>query len=209
MPDVKLYLSSYRLGKESHRLVPVAERNNHAVIIPNALDAFDVPDQRDETLSRESRDLEQLGFSVEILDLREYFGKQVVLKDKLRDVGFVWTVGGNVFVLRAAMQESGLDAILIFNMREQHFVYGGYSAGACVTGPTLRGLELVDDCKAKPEGYPKKTIWEGIGLIDYCIAPHYQSDHPESELIEKTVRYFNKHDIPYKALRDGEVVVVE
>lgn len=46
---------------------------------------------------------------------------------------------------------------------------------------TLRGIELVDDPSKVYEVYGTSITWEGLGLIDYSIAPHYRSNHPESE----------------------------
>lgn len=70
-------------------------------------------------------------------------------------------------------------------------------------GPTLQGLELVDDVQAVHE-----PIWDGLGLVKFSIAPHYRSDHPESESIEELVRYFSTESIPHRTLRDGQALVV-
>jgi len=39
----------------------------------------------------------------------------------------------------------------------------------------------VDPVEISP--YLEKTgiIWEGLNLINYCFAPHYKSDHSESD----------------------------
>ena len=85
-------------------------------------------------------------------------------------------------------------------------VYAGYSAGAVVAGPTLKGIELVDPIDEWPDDYPnKEVLWEGLGLIDFVIAPHYKSDHPESSKIDDVVDYLEKNNIPFRPLRDGEV----
>jgi dipeptidase E len=60
-----------------------------------------------------------------------------------------------------------------------------------------------------PAGYPEEIIWEGLALINYCLAPHFRSNHPESELIEQTINYFLNNKILFKALRDGEVIIIE
>ena len=52
-------------------------------------------------------------------------------------------------------------------------------------------------------------IWEGLGIIDYVIVPHYKSVHLESEIMEEVVEYLIENKIPYKTLRDGEVIIVE
>lgn len=88
------------------------------------------------------------------------------------------------------------------------FVYASYSAGACVLGPALRGIDLVDPPEQSADGYEQEVIWEGLGLLPFCIAPHFDSDHPESPLIEEVIDYFEVHRIPYRALRDGEAIVV-
>ena len=76
-----------------------------------------------------------------------------------------------------------------------------------MAGPTLRGVELVDVADATAEGYPEGLVWEGLGLLPYCIAPHYKSDHRDSPHIERMVEYYIENKIPFVALRDGEVLV--
>jgi dipeptidase E len=106
------------------------------------------------------------------------------------------------------MKQSGLDQILINKVNDPYFVYAGYSAAACVIGPTLHGYELVDDPCIIPKGYSNGIIWEGLALVPYSIFPHYKSDHPESALVEKEVQYRIDHNMPYKTIRDGEVIVI-
>jgi dipeptidase E len=45
-------------------------------------------------------------------------------------------------------------------------------------------------------------------ILDYAIAPHYKSDHPESADIDKCVAYFKENNIRYKTLRDGEAIII-
>ena len=90
----------------------------------------------------------------------------------------------------------------------KHLVYGGFSAGNCVATQTLKGIELIDNPVQMPEGYNKETIWDGLGLVKFSIAPHYRSEHPESGMIEKVVVYFEENNMPYRAIHDGEVLVI-
>ncbi len=94
-------------------------------------------------------------------------------------------------------------------LEHDEIAYGGYSAGACVMGLTLHGLELVDDAQVTPAGYESDTIWDGLNILPYAIAPHYKSDHPESALIDDAIRYFEEHHIVYKALHDDEAILVD
>ena len=53
----------------------------------------------------------------------------------------------------------------------------------------------------------KEIIWDGLGLTNFAFMPHYQSDHPESGEIEKEIEICKSHNIPYKAVRDGDVLI--
>lgn len=67
----------------------------------------------------------------------------------------------------------------------------------------------MDDPAFIPPGYPDtEPVWDGLGVLPYTIAPHYQSDHPESAEIDRTVDYYIEHHIPFIALRDGQALVV-
>ena len=206
---MKLYLSSYRLGNETDKLVSMVQENKRAAVIFNALDFSCDLERKRSTINRELNDLAELYLEPEEFDLRPYFGNPELLREQISHFGLIWVIGGNTFVLRRAMSQSGFDRFLIENRNSDAFVYAGYSAGVCVLAPTLRGIDLVDDPEIVPEGYQRDIIWEGLSLINYCTAPHYKSDHYESELIDKTVEYFLENKILFKVLRDGEVIIIE
>ncbi len=117
--------------------------------------------------------------------------------------------GGNAFVLRRAVRQSGLDRVLPELLARNTLVYDGFSAGACVMAPSMRGLETVDDPGVVPSGYDPTPVWEGLGLLLYAVAPHYRSDHPESEAVERLVRRFVDDHVLFRALHDGEAIVVD
>jgi dipeptidase E len=204
---MKLYLSSYRLGSDKAKLPELSASNHQAVIIANALDYSDDILRIQSGTANEIIELQELGFKIEQLDLREYFGKPALLQEKLEDVGLIWVRGGNTFLLRKAMAQSGLDQYLIDRKGDDSLVYAGYSAAVCVVTPSLRGIELVDPPDVAADGYDDAIIWEGLALVSYSIAPHYHSDHPESPLIDKTIDYFIDHKMLFKAIRDGETII--
>jgi dipeptidase E len=76
-------------------------------------------------------------------------------------------------------------------------------------GSTLKGLELVDSIDLKVYNEDPEIVWEGLSILDYCLAPHYKSDHLESEDIDKLVDYYIQDKILFKALRDGEVEIID
>lgn len=204
---MKLYLSSYRLGENPQRLADLFGRNKKVAVIANSMDFLTEVSQRQEAASREIKDLNNLGLIAEELDLRQYFSKPEQLQEKMKEYGGIWSRGGNVFVLRKAYKESGLDVWLKEHESNCEFVYSGYSAGVCVLAPSLKGYEIVDDPSKTPEGYKAETIWEGLSLVSYSVAPHYMSPHPEAEAVNLVVDYFKKESIEYKPLRDGEVII--
>ena len=146
---------------------------------------------------------------MELVDLRDYFNQQNELEKKIAEFGVIWVRGGNLFVLRQAMKISGFDTILKNLVKKEGVLYGGYSAGICVLAPTLRGMDLMDDLSVKPYEDQSEIIWDGLGILDYSIVPHYKSDHPETEKANKCVEYMIENKILFRALRDGEVIVYE
>ena len=204
---MKFYLSSYRIGSEVLELKKLISDHGKLGFIPNALDYVE-PKARHESNEARLQDLVELGLNVELLDLKSYFGRRKELQKKIDSLSGVWVRGGNTFVLRQAMKLSGFDEV-IKNLNRADFLYGGYSAGVCVLAPNLKSLEIVDDSSVKPYKELAETIWEGLGILDYLIIPHYKSDHPESADVDKTVEYCKLNKINFKTLRDGEVIIIE
>ncbi len=66
-----MHLSSYRIGRQAG-LLRTPHGRGRAAIIGNALDGFG--DTRLQNWEREASDLSRLGYAVEELDLRPYFG---------------------------------------------------------------------------------------------------------------------------------------
>lgn len=171
----------------------------------NAADIYG-NEKRPAYLTKEVEKFKSYGLVSDELDLREYFDNDL-LADKLSEYGAVWVMGGNSFVLRRAMHYSGFDELILPLVETEDFVYAGFSAGSVVASRSLRGIEIVDDPNKVPANYDKKVIWEGLGLVDFSIAPHFKSDHPESTAIDEVVDYFQAQHIPHKAISDSQAIV--
>lgn len=206
---MRLYLSSYRIGDRAGSLLALLGGGKRAAIIENALDNIS-PSAR-QLYRAEAYDpvseLGSLGIAGTPLDLRDHFGDPEGLRTRLSQFDLVWVTGGNAFVLRRAMKQSGFDDVIVDMLDNDHIVYGGFSAGAVVAAPSLEGIHLMDDPDEAPAGYDRGTIWDGLGLIDHAIVPHYRSPHPESASAERAVRHLSSRGLRYRALRDGEVIV--
>jgi dipeptidase E len=208
---MKYYLSSYKLGREIETLRSLIKNVYHSFgYIPNALDFTGAdPARKTKHIAEDMADLSKYGAKVEILDLKDYFGKEKKLKQKLETLGGVYVSGGNVFVLRQAMRLSALDIILQNRTLAHDFLYIGYSAGVCVLSPTLTYYAQVDNSNDYPYPELKTQIWEGLGVLDFVFEPHYNSVHPESLAIDKEVKKLIEEKVLFKAYRDGEVLIIE
>lgn len=203
---MKFYLSSYGLGNSVAKLRKMMPKNKKTGFILNALDYTIINEIK---IKERLKGLTLAGLEPEILDLKLYFGKEKELEKRLSGLGAVWVNGGNTFVLRQAMRLSGFDKVFNALLKRDDFLYGGYSAGICVLAKDMHGLEVMDDPTQRPYGKKYKVIWEGLGFLDYMILPHYKSEHPESKLATKAVQYFIDHKLLFKALKDGEVIIID
>ena len=225
---MRLYLSSYRVGDSAGSLLALLSGGpeklqtfptkphdtanfggKRAALIENALDLYS--EEAREMHRREVYDpaaeLASLGIASTRLDLRKYFGRAEALAAELARYDLVWVVGGNAFVLRRAMKASGFDDVITRMLDRDEIVYGGFSAGAVVAAPSLCGIQLMDEPDAVPHGYDPETVWDGLGLIDHAIVPHFRSPHPETAAAERATRHLSSQGLRYRALRDGEVIV--
>jgi len=208
---MRLFLSSDGVSAFPERLTDLVGQGARVLITENALDnvSADYVARYKVLVYDVFTDLTARGFVVEQLDLRDYFADNCGLEARLENADLVWATGGNTFLLRRAMRQSGLDNLLLKFLSEDRIAYGGWSAGACVASPSLRGIELCDAADDVTPDYDPAIIWDGLGLVDYSIVPHYRSDHPESDVMEQEVAYLQANNVPYEALADGDVIVVD
>lgn len=212
---MRLYLSSFRNGDHPERLLDLVGRGRSAVgarvaVIANGIDAEDAG-VRKAGVAGEFERLGALGLEPAEVDLRDFFGGPPEEVGRVL-AGFpvVWLRGGNVFVLRAALALSSADSALTGLLRRDALVHAGYSAGACVLAPSLRGLEHCDDVTAVSRTYGTEPVREGLGLLDRALVPHVDSpDHPESVALGEVAAAYGASGTPHLALRDGQALVVD
>lgn len=206
---MRLYLSSYRTQDTAGDLLDLAGGPCRAVVISNALDMIPLAERQ--AYARKIHDpvveLRDAGLDAVDLDLRDYFANPAALERDLADVGLVWAVGGNAFLLRRALRQSGLDVLLARRLADDSLAYGGWSAGACVAGSTLRGVHLMDEPELITPGYDREVIWEGMGLTPFAIVPHFASDHAEAQAADLAAAYMAAGAIPHRTLRDGQAIL--
>ena len=198
------------LGDHVARLKVMAGPNARMAVITNALDYIPTIDRilYAQTQFDAVHYFNDNGFDASLIDLRYYFGRSAALRELLLRYRVIWALGGNAFLLRRAMNESGFDSFIAELLDNDGLIYGGWSAGACVAGSSLRGIDLMDKPDAEADGYtPGKIIWEGLHFVPFTIVPHYRSGHVESASAEQAVKFLEMHGLPFKAISDGDVIV--
>jgi dipeptidase E len=201
---MKFYLSSYKIGNEIDKLKQLTKNwNKKIAYISNALDWAENTEKANEHRKEDISLLEKMGFSVEPLDLRNYFNKETYLLNKIKEYSIIWVSWWNCFVLRQAFKLSWFDNILNILIKENtDILYWWYSAGICILAPSLNGLDIIDNTTRFPYPNQSEQIYDGLWILDFSIVPHYKPNHPEAE-------YYISHKILFKAISDWEVLIIE
>jgi dipeptidase E len=208
LAPMRMYLSSFRVGDRVAELPSLVGGGHHAAIIGNALDGED-RDRRRAGVELESAALAEAGLTSEEIDLRDYFDDSLEVEARLRNFDLLWLRGGNVFMLRYALHRARADRAIQRLLVRDEVAYGGYSAGACVLGPTIRGFERTDDPSIVERVYGQPPIWVGLGVVPYVVVPHVDSPvHPASVALSGPAEHYEAVGVAVRRLRDGEVLII-
>jgi dipeptidase E len=118
---MRLYLSSFKLGNRPEEFARLVGPARNVAVIMNALDNF--PEQRALWLGAQIEALGNIGFRAAELDLRSYFHRPADLHTLISGINAVWVNGGNSFILRRAMKQSGFDRIIKDALAHDALVY--------------------------------------------------------------------------------------
>ena len=116
---MKFYLSSYKYGKEEKKEVLkdwIKVHGNKVVYIANSRDYKEDNEIKFSRIEADKDMLKEIGFEIIEISLKDYFGKESELEEKLRNYNTFCLIGGNVFVLRKAMELSGFDKFIKDNL---------------------------------------------------------------------------------------------
>ncbi|HEU4607243.1 MAG TPA: Type 1 glutamine amidotransferase-like domain-containing protein, partial [Chitinophagaceae bacterium] len=178
-------------------------------VVTNAKD-YKTPQEREVKVKELLEYLSDLGLRTTEVDLRKYFSNHAALEKTLKKYQAIWLAGGNVFLLRRALKQSGLDKILYDKVRKNELIYGGESAGAIVAGPTLKFSEMEgdeDDPQYIAEGYDSKVLWDGLNFVNYVPVPHYlDSDYGAD--IDEYIERLNNAGIAHKNMTNAQAIII-
>ncbi|WP_431955984.1 Type 1 glutamine amidotransferase-like domain-containing protein [Nocardia lijiangensis] len=204
---MRLFLSSYRFGNHQDRLAALVGAPGRVAVIPNACDAW--PAAWSSAVTSDLVPLRKLGYTPEVLDLRDYVGRATELERRLAEFPLLWVRGGNTFVLRAQFARSGADLALTRLLAADVLVYAGYSAGACLLTPDLHGLESMDDPAEVAPTCGVEPRWDGLGLVDRRIVPHIDSPTDPDGLGNRLAAEYRATGTPHWALTDAEAIIID
>ena len=206
---MRLFLSSDKFGNRMDLLAGLVGQGARVAVISNALDL--IPQANRDTYARlvhdPFADLIAACLAAVALDLRDYFGATEKLEPVRAALDMVWVTGGNAFLLRRAMRQSGFDLIAPPLIRAGKLAYGGWSAGAVVACPNLKGIELMDPPDQVAPGYDPAPIFDGLDLIPFHLVPHFDCGHAVGPAAEKITMYLLDQALPYRTKRDGDVII--
>lgn len=198
---MKLYLSSYRIPTPEDLLGLMSKQPSQCrvALIPNAKD-YKLPDERALSIDEVISDLTNIGFKIDLIDLRDY---DVVseFQDTLGNCDAIFVAGGNTFVLRSELRRTQLDQKIVELVR-RGMVYCGESAGAIVAGTTLEGVEIADEPELADE-----HITDGLAMINSVIIPHADSPDFIEYINTMKKRYLSNPTAIY--LNDNQALVVD
>lgn len=204
---MKLFLASQDFGDYANRLRDLVGKNKNALVVFNARDYKE--GDGGESFQREL--LTKNSFNFYRLDLRDYFGKEKELDRFVADYkpGVVILLGGNTFLLRRALAQSGFDKIICRDVQKGKYVFAGHSAGSIVAGPDLHGYERMDKEKLTFPPYQKEVIWDGLGLTNVRVIPHADSPKYDKTIIHMREKLFDKSNYEYVVLKDTDVLIID
>lgn len=141
------------------------------------------------------------GYQIKLVDLRRWLDTKVGLETEFEEIDAIWIGGGNGYYLRWILKETGTDT-LIRELLKKGVVYSGWSAGACIAGPTLKYAETMDDPSQVPE-----LIYDGLNLIDKVIIPHTDNEM-FAERAWAWSEQLNKEGFKTVPLKDSQALVI-
>ena len=202
---MRLFLASQYFGNHADRLSDMVGENRKALVITNARDY-----RENKSLDAKRKLFKQNNLDFQELDLREYFGKSDELRLFIDDYqpGLVVLAGGNMFLLRRALYQSGFDKILNRDINDNKYVLAGYSAGSIVVGPDLHGFKQLDNPYLVLPGYQEEVVWDGLGLTDVLVLPHADSPKYIQKIADASA-LFDRNDWKNIVLNDSDVFVVD
>lgn len=173
--EVKDLFANYIAGNDAKKVV---------TFIPTAANPEDVKFH----VYTDMSSLEEIGFTVETIDISVKDEEAIYTQIHKND--FLFVSGGNTFYLLQEMKKKHVDRMIIDFINSDK-TYIGSSAGSIIMAKNIEYIEGMDDKEMAGE----LRNYDSIGMIDFCILPHYGCE-PFAEIADEVYRkYKDRMDI--------------
>ena len=192
---MKLFLTSSGLSDTNEKdflaLLGREPKNLRVAFIPTAMNQ-EPEEVKQKYIPVDVSDLENLGMTVDFIDLEKLTEENILSTFKPYDVIYVY--GGNTFYLMKYANQSGFTKNIFEIIKDK--VYFGVSAGSIIAGEdiAISGWENGD-----PNSIELSDM-KGLSLFPFSVLPHWNGEIPK-----EAGEY--RHKIRY--IKDGEAVVIK
>lgn len=146
-------------------------------LIRKELSAYDLKDKKIFLFHEPHDHIE--GKLVEVCEKMGFMKENIILSGKQKDMQEVmdcdiyYCTEGNTYEILDLLRERGLVSVIREGFAKGNKIYIGCSAGAAIAGVTIEEIGDMDS------NFVKMTDFEGLGLFDGIIIPHYNKKELE------------------------------
>lgn len=139
---------------------------------------------------------------IDIVDINATSPSFFIPRIEAADVIFMG--GGNTFYLMQRITAEGIDKKLPNWLEDKTYI--GISAGSMLLCPRL---DIPDNELLYPGEDNPENISKGLGLIDFCVLPHYNSDYFTSLREEAVTKAAKEMAMPTYAIDDETAIKID
>ncbi|MDR0908417.1 MAG: Type 1 glutamine amidotransferase-like domain-containing protein [Spirochaetaceae bacterium] len=193
----KLFLSAYFSGvaKLFQSFTENTCSGKTVVFIPTA----SIVEKVNFYVASDKKALIKLGMTIDELEISKATPEEI--KTKITNADYIFVEGGNTFYLLQELKRTGTDKLIVEQINNGK-LYIGVSAGSMIISKDIEFAKLMDD----PAAAPDLKDYSALGLIDFCVVPHY-NNVPFKKAVEKIIaEYSGKLDL--HPISNNQVVTV-
>jgi dipeptidase E len=154
--------------------------------------------------SRSLEMMKELGFNIELFDIKGKSEQEVMKFLGVMDIIFVG--GGNPFYLLEAMRECNFEKVLR-KLLKKGIVYIGSSAGSMVAGQTINMAQWEIPQDDSDKNIVSLKNLKGLNLVPFDVFVHYKPEY--AEIIKKEIPNPKKRAKRLKILTDEQAILVQ
>lgn len=127
------------------------------------------------------------------------------IETDLKDCDVIHVNGGNSYYLLYQMRQSGFDKWIKKEVESGRKIYTASSAGGVVISPNIESIRLPE----YEEDARKLGTFEGIGLVDFLLYPHWGSKNFKSKYFDHRLKLAYKPENKIILLNNWQYIKVE